>query len=132
MNALPPRVRITMENFKDVSLSKQKWDFGIKPRQKHRAFYGSFLDCELGRNCQNEPFYQVKWASYKKTGKMAWAYGMKQNYKWACPVCAGKWLEKNQEKMLICELPELPAYINPALEHGPFNGPISVYDGRFC
>jgi len=130
-------VHINEDNYRDSDLSKQKWGFDVIPRRKHRAFYGSTLDCKVGRDCQNEPVYQVKWYSYKKTGQCGWAYGLKTNYKWACAKCAQKWSDrilkgKLSKKGVSYRLPKLPAYVNPALENGPWNVPPAIYDGRFC
>jgi len=125
--------RINEDNYRDASLSKQKWGFNVIARKKHRAFYGSALDCQIGLNCQNEPYYQVKWYSYKKTGHSGWAYGMKTNYKWACLSCAEKWSKRIiGKKDVQYRLPKLPTYVNPALEQGPFNTPMTIYDLRFC
>jgi len=129
----PPPVAITNDNYADKRLPRQKWGFNIIPRKKHRAFYGSVLDCQIGRNCENEPFYQVKWFSYKKTGQCGWAYGRKTNYKWACPGCADKWSKRIiREKDIQYKLPKLPIYVSPALASGQWDKVPTVYDGRFC
>ena len=129
---LPP-VRITQDNFKDKSLSQQKWGFEVLARKRHRAFYGPDLNCKVGVKCKKESFYQVKWFSYNKTGKAGYAYGVKGNFKWACPDCADKWADKNlSKKDSEYKLPELPNYINPAWKCIQWDGPPTVYDDRFC
>jgi len=131
--APPPPVRLTQDNFKDKSISQQKWGFEVCARRKHRAFYGATLDCKAGPACKNEPFYSVKWCSYNKTGKAAYAYGVKENFKWACPECADKWAKRNiGGKDGQYKLPELPEYPNPALKSSHWDGPPTVYDARFC
>lgn len=129
----PPPVRITQSNYKDKSIARQMWAFEILARKRHRAFYGSHLDCKVGVKCKNEPFYQVKWFSYNKTGKAGYAYGVQENYKWACPDCADKWAKNNIcKKDSEYKLPKLPVYKNPSLASTKWKGPPTIYDGRFC
>jgi len=129
----PPPVRVTQDNFKDKSITGQKWGFEIAVRKKHRGFYGPALVCKAGTACKNEPFYQLKWFSYNKTGKAGYAYGAKHNHKWACPECSYKWAKNNiLKKDTEYTLPDVPFYMNPAWKCVLWEGPPTVYDARFC